>query len=1668
MNNYETIVVNGETQLLIIDTKTRKTDTLPVNVESAIMNPKTRVLGLRATSGNTANLQIFNLDMRTRMKVAQLNETVAFWRWLDAKTVAIVTGQSVYHWSMDGESAPEKQFARGNAEMQVINYESSHTGDWLLLRGIAKGATGIVGKLTIFQKSTNKMQTLEAHGACFAKVSLDGSSETNTLLCCARSDASGTKLLVKQIEGSNSPPFVKQSIIPLSNPADFIVSMVPDEAHCMLFALSQAGFLYMFDIQSGICIFNQQVNQTTMFLSVPASDGSCYALSRTGSLFRFAVDESNVVSHVSNTLGNADAGVAIAARCNIAGAEDVFKQKFNQAMSMSRYQEAAKIASEAPQGVLRTVETIQAFQNATVPQGQPYPDLLYFQLLLGKGPLNKEESIGLCQRVLGLNQESGITHIEKWMTEKKLAPSEQLGDLLVNYNLKMACSVYVLGSVPEKTILCFLRMGHWSKVMEYAKQQNYTPNYPVLLNKLHQANPEDAKPFALMLSKNSMVTPDQCITIFLGQGKNDVQTCVGYLLELLQERGDRPEDAELQTKLLELSLTGAPQVADAIMESKDFNFSHYDKLYIARLCEGAGLYQRALEHYEDLDDIKRLLGVAVNSNTVNPEFLVGFFGDLMPEDALSCLDELLQYQNMQGNLQLVVEVAKRYKDQLEPMNLVELFERHESFNGLYMYLGSFVNFTEDPEIVFKYIEAAVEIGRIQQVELIVRENNVYDPLKVKTFLFESSKVKDPRPLIYVCDRHGFVAELATHLYTNQMFKFIEVYIHQLNPAATPQVVAALLDLNAPEDQIKDLVHSVRPPQCPIGELVESFESRSRLRLLLPWLETRLHEGREDAELHNAIGKIYVDINNNPQHFLDTNKFYDSLSVGKYCESRDPHLAYMAYKRGQCDEQLISVCQKHGFYKNLSRYLVERADLELWSTVLAEESENRRALIDQVVATALPETRNVDHVGTAVKAFINAELPEELIELLDKLVLHGGSDRSFSTNSNLQNLLILTSIRCKQDRVMDYIERLDNYDGPSVAGIAINEDYKLYEEGFAIYKKFQKYEEAIHVLLDNIKDLERGLEFAKYCEKPEVWGILGEAQLNQELIAEAVESFLKAQDAQHYERVIEVAEQHEAWEVLIEYLKMARSKVRQQQVDNELIYAYAKVDDLAAIEEFISGINHSKVDHVGDRCLEAQLYQAGRILFQFISNHAKLAKCLVYLEMFVEAVDTARKANSITTYKEVCYACVDAQKFRLAAQCGIHIITFSDHLADLIQHYEISGHFAELISLLEQGCNLPQVHQGIYTQLGICYARYKEQKLMEFINLYWNRLNIPTLLHECKQNYHWAEVVFLYGQYDQFDNAIDCMIEHSPVCWEHEGFKAAILRVSNSEVYYRAINFYLSEQPLKLSELLIDLSAKLDHKRVIGLVESQGHLPLIKKYLKHVQREDQPPINEALNGLYLQEERYQELRDSVQEFVAFDQINLAQKLEKHDLIEFRRIAAILYKLNGRAAQSIELSKGDKLWKDAIQTAAESSEVEVVEDLVRFFVNNPDVPQSVFGAALYTCYHLIRPDIALELAWRNNLQEFVTPYMIQSFRDLTDRVSALENRLEKREKKESDEETAKKEAENMLQNQSANSMLMLTNAPAPQYANMGQNMGFAPAPGFVNPAAPQGQFVPGPRF
>lgn len=62
--------------------------------------------------------------------------------------------------------------------------------------------------------------------------------------------------------------------------------------------------------------------------------------------------------------------------------------------------------------------------------------------------------------------------------------------------------------------------------------------------------------------------------------------------------------------------------------------------------------------------------------------------------------------------------------------------------------------------------------------------------------------------------------------------------------------------------------------------------------------------------------------------------------------------------------------------------------------------------------------------------------------------------------NLQNLLILTAIKADRTRVMEYINRLENYDAPDIANIAISNE--LFEEAFAIFRKFDVNTSAVQV------------------------------------------------------------------------------------------------------------------------------------------------------------------------------------------------------------------------------------------------------------------------------------------------------------------------------------------------------------------------------------------------------------------------------------------------------------------------------------------------------------------------------------------------------------------------------------------------------------------------------
>merc|ERR1719253_2342253 len=1549
--------------------------------EAAVMNPAANVLALR--SGKT--IQLFNLDAKAKLKSHDMDAPIVYWKWTGPNNLALVTAASVYHWTADGPDAPAKVFDRHptiGASTQIINYQVSPDDQWCLLGGISAGPQGGVnGNMQLYSVEKKVSQPLQGHAGAFAKVKLAGREDPAQLLVFHEKKAADPahKLFVMEVgrdPSKGTPHRLAPTAVPVPPEAaqDFPVSLVVDAKDDIAFLLSKMGFVYLFDVHSGKTLFRTRITQETVFVTrAQPATGAVFGITvRTGRVLRLCLNGPQLVPYVLNTLRDNDLAIAVAGRLGLPGAEHLYTQEFERKIQAGQVKEAAALVA-ASGAALRTPQTIARFQQIPAQPGAPQPVFQYFSTLLEHGKLNEQESIELAKPVL---QQGRPQLMEKWLKDDKLHCSESLGDLIMPHDTAMALSVYLRSECHGKAIQCFVQRGEYDKIVPYSTSVGYSMDYSSMLSQLLFNNPQGALDLAKgLVSAEGGPLIDIQATAEAFLSSNRVQETTAFLLEALKD--NKPEHAYLQTKLLEINLIGgAPQVADAIMQNGIL--THYDRAHVGKLCERAGMWQRAAEHYTEISDIKR---VFKNSHQMNPEFVVEFFGKLNREQSLSLLKDMMS--RGPSNMQVCVEVAKKYHDELGSEDLIQVFESNKAAEGLYYYLGAIVNGSEDPHVHFKYIQASCQLGQFKEAERVCRDSNIYVPEEVKEYL-KNAKLPDPRPLIHVCDRFDFVNELTEYLYLNSLLQYVEVYVTKVSPTKTPQVVAKLFDLGANEDFIKRILMAVGSA-CPVDEMVEVAETRNRLRLLQPWLEARVATGSTEPGTHNALGKIYISLNRDPKNFLVNNMFYDPKVLGPYCEALDPSLAFIAYKKGAgaCDEDLIRISLSHGLFRDLAKYLVERQDLELWGKVLTKEEEGqedpqRRQLIDQIVEWALPESESADEVSVTVKAFMAADLPGELITLLERIVLQGSD---FSDNKNLQNLLILTAIRADSSKVAQYIDELDQFDAKEIALICVSESHTLYEEAYNIYVKFSRVEmtaereeqvemqvSAIGILVDYIKDLERAKGYASQCDEKPVWSKLGKAQLTEKMTMDAIESFIHAEDVSEYVEICSEANDAGIYAELIPFLIMCRKNLQENLLDTELIYAYAKTNNLAEMEKFVSGPNVANIQSIGDRCFTEELYNAAKILFTSINNNSKLALCHINLDEYREAVAAAQKANNVSTWKQVCFACLRASEFRLAAICGLEVIKFPDHVDEIVVYYSDLGYFSQLVSLFEQGLGLEEAHIGIFTELGVLYTKHVPEKVMEHCKVFFSKLNVAKVVKACERARLWSPAVYLYVADKQADNAVKVMTEHASA-FDNDLFLDSIIKVRNGEIMYKAVNFYLTMHPMLFTRLMEVLEELVDHSRVVNQLRRTGDwaLQIGQAYMKSVQKENLSAVNEALNELYIEDEDYESLRKSIDDFDNFNMIGLATKLSTHELLEFRRIAAYVYRCNKKWVKSIELSKNDRMYKDAIDTANESADEEIIEKLLRFFCEKGE--KECFGATLYTCYTHVSPDVALELGWLN---------------------------------------------------------------------------------------------------
>lgn len=144
---------------------------------------------LKALTLAARTLQIFNIEMKQKVKSHAKAEDIVFWKWASDTTISMVTDAAVYHWSIsDQTSPPQKVFDQHAtlADAQLINYRVTPDEKWLVFIGITGKTTNlsafkVKGAMHLYGRERGVSQLIQGRAATLAELKLDGHQHATKL-----------------------------------------------------------------------------------------------------------------------------------------------------------------------------------------------------------------------------------------------------------------------------------------------------------------------------------------------------------------------------------------------------------------------------------------------------------------------------------------------------------------------------------------------------------------------------------------------------------------------------------------------------------------------------------------------------------------------------------------------------------------------------------------------------------------------------------------------------------------------------------------------------------------------------------------------------------------------------------------------------------------------------------------------------------------------------------------------------------------------------------------------------------------------------------------------------------------------------------------------------------------------------------------------------------------------------------------------------------------------------------------------------------------------------------------------------------------------------------------------------------------------------------------------
>ena len=148
------------------------------------------------------------------------------------------------------------------------------------------------------------------------------------------------------------PPFTKKAVdvyFPPEATNDFPVAMQVSKKHGIIYLVTKYGFIHLYDLDSGACIYMNRISGETIFVTAEhESTNGIIGVNKKGQVLSVNVDEQTVVPYILTTLNNTELAFKLASRANLPGADDLYIKQYQALFASGQYGEAAKIAANSP------------------------------------------------------------------------------------------------------------------------------------------------------------------------------------------------------------------------------------------------------------------------------------------------------------------------------------------------------------------------------------------------------------------------------------------------------------------------------------------------------------------------------------------------------------------------------------------------------------------------------------------------------------------------------------------------------------------------------------------------------------------------------------------------------------------------------------------------------------------------------------------------------------------------------------------------------------------------------------------------------------------------------------------------------------------------------------------------------------------------------------------------------------------------------------------------------------------------------------------------------------------------------------------------------------------------------------------------------------------------